>query len=66
MCLPAAEPWATTAKGFAFTLLTQRRGEGDRVISLQVCGKAYVEDCGGGLDLQGKPPAPDIHFHGPE
>ena len=39
LCVPGAEALATTAKGVAFVLLTQPRGEGDRVISLRVVPK---------------------------
>ena len=60
LCMAGAEPVATTAKGFAFMLLTQPCKEGNRVISLQIMSKGATF---GKPDMEGKPPSPDIHFY---
>ena len=66
LCVPMAEPSATTAKGFAFVLLTQPREQGNRVISLRVVSKTGTrppdprEECK--PDMEGKPPRSDIRF----
>ena len=69
MCIPGAEPLATTAKGFAFMLITQPCEEGDRVISLKVVSEKcilkekFILQCNRHPpDVASKPPRPDIRF----